>query len=56
MNTKIIQPLMHMKKGAELGAPLRLTWSCYQNSGKAWQMRELRFEIQRGGGEGPDTL
>src|SRR5512142_870125 len=38
---EIITPLIHMKKseivrkGAELGAPLRLTWSCYQNSEKA---------------------
>src|SRR5512140_2935746 len=34
-------PLIHLKKseivtrGAELGAPLDLTWSCYQNSDKA---------------------
>jgi 7-cyano-7-deazaguanine synthase len=38
---EIITPLIHMnksaivKKGAELGAPLHLTWSCYQNSEKA---------------------
>jgi 7-cyano-7-deazaguanine synthase len=38
---EIITPLIHMKKaeivtkGAELGAPLNLTWSCYQNSDKA---------------------
>jgi len=37
----IITPLIHMKKseivttGASLGAPLHLTWSCYQNSEKA---------------------
>ena len=34
-------PLIHLKKsqivkkGVELGAPLKLTWSCYQNSEKA---------------------
>lgn len=38
---EIVTPLIHMKKGeivkrgVELGAPLRLTWSCYQNSEKA---------------------
>ena len=38
---EIVTPLIHMKKseivkkGAELGAPLRLTWSCYQASEKA---------------------
>jgi 7-cyano-7-deazaguanine synthase len=38
---EIITPLIHMKKseivkrGAALGAPLHLTWSCYQNSEKA---------------------
>ena len=38
---EIIAPLIHMnksaivKKGAELGAPLHLTWSCYQNSERA---------------------
>ncbi len=38
---EIITPLIHMnksaivKKGAELGAPLHLTWSCYQNSERA---------------------
>ena len=38
---KIITPLIHMKKfeivtkGAKLGAPLHLTWSCYQNSESA---------------------
>jgi 7-cyano-7-deazaguanine synthase len=38
---EIVTPLIHMKKGeivkkgTELGAPLRLTWSCYQNSEKA---------------------
>ena len=38
---EIITPLIHMKKsgivkkGVELGAPLSLTWSCYQNSDKA---------------------
>jgi 7-cyano-7-deazaguanine synthase len=38
---EIITPLIHMKKseivrkGVELGAPLNLTWSCYQNSEKA---------------------
>jgi 7-cyano-7-deazaguanine synthase len=38
---EIITPLIRMnktaivKKGAELGAPLHLTWSCYQNSEKA---------------------
>jgi len=38
---EIITPLIHMKKsqivtkGAELGAPMHLTWSCYQNSEKA---------------------
>jgi 7-cyano-7-deazaguanine synthase len=38
---EIITPLIHMnktaivKKGTELGAPLHLTWSCYQNSEKA---------------------
>ena len=35
---EIVTPLIHMnksaivKKGIELGAPLHLTWSCYQNS------------------------
>jgi len=35
---EIITPLIHMnksaivRKGMELGAPLQLTWSCYQNS------------------------
>ena len=39
--TEIITPLIHMnksaivKKGVELGAPLHLTWSCYQNSERA---------------------
>lgn len=38
---KIITPLINMaksqivKKGIELNAPLRLTWSCYKNSQKA---------------------
>jgi len=38
---EIITPLIHMKKseivtkGRELGSPLHLTWSCYQNSEKA---------------------
>jgi len=38
---KIITPLIHMKKfeivtkGAKLGAPLHLSWSCYQNSENA---------------------
>ncbi|MEK6744681.1 MAG: 7-cyano-7-deazaguanine synthase QueC [Nitrospirota bacterium] len=38
---EIITPLIHMnksaivRKGAELGAPLHLTWSCYQNSERA---------------------
>jgi len=38
---EIVTPLIHLKKGeivkrgVELGAPLRLTWSCYQNSEKA---------------------
>jgi len=36
--TEIVTPLIHMNKsaivkmGVELGAPLHLTWSCYQNS------------------------
>lgn len=38
---EIVTPLIHMnkseivKKGLELGAPFRLTWSCYQGSEKA---------------------
>ncbi len=38
---EIVTPLIHMqkgeivKKGLELGAPLHLTWSCYQGSEKA---------------------
>jgi len=38
---EIITPLIHMRKaeivrkGLALGAPFRLTWSCYQNSEKA---------------------
>lgn len=38
---EIITPLIHLKKsaivtkGVELGAPLHLTWSCYQNSDRA---------------------
>ena len=38
---EIVTPLIHMKKseivkkGVELGAPLHLTWSCYQASEKA---------------------
>ena len=38
---EIITPLIHMnksaivKKGAELGAPFHLTWSCYQNNERA---------------------
>jgi 7-cyano-7-deazaguanine synthase len=38
---EIVTPLIHMKKsqivtkGGELGAPLNLTWSCYQNSEQA---------------------
>ena len=38
---EIVTPLIHMKKseivrrGAELNAPLHLTWSCYQNSDAA---------------------
>jgi len=38
---RIVTPLIHLKKsaivrrGVELGAPLHLTWSCYQNSDRA---------------------
>lgn len=38
---EILTPLIHMKKhdivrkGVELGAPLHLTWSCYQSSDRA---------------------
>ncbi len=38
---QIVTPLIHLKKseivneGVRLGAPLNLTWSCYQNSDKA---------------------
>ncbi len=38
---EIVTPLIHMKKseivkkGAQLGSPLNLTWSCYQNEEKA---------------------
>jgi 7-cyano-7-deazaguanine synthase len=38
---EIVTPLIHMnktaivKRGVQLGAPLHLTWSCYQNSEKA---------------------
>ncbi len=38
---QIVTPLIHLKKskivreGARLGAPLNLTWSCYQNSERA---------------------
>jgi len=38
---EIVTPLIHftkadiVKKGAELGAPFQLTWSCYQNSERA---------------------
>ncbi len=38
---EIVTPLIHMKKsaivkqGVQLGAPLHLTWSCYQSSDKA---------------------
>jgi 7-cyano-7-deazaguanine synthase len=38
---EIVTPLIHLKKsaivtkGVELGSPLHLTWSCYQNSEKA---------------------
>ena len=38
---EIVTPLIHLKKGeivkrgVELNAPLRLTWSCYQNSEKS---------------------
>ena len=38
---EIVTPLIHLKKseivkkGTELGAPLHLTWSCYQNSERA---------------------
>jgi 7-cyano-7-deazaguanine synthase len=38
---EIVTPLIHMRKseivkrGVELGAPLQLTWSCYQASDKA---------------------
>jgi len=38
---EIITPLIHMnksaivRKGAELGAPFHLTWSCYQNNERA---------------------
>jgi 7-cyano-7-deazaguanine synthase len=38
---EIVTPLIHLKKGeivkqgVELGAPLRLTWSCYQNNDRA---------------------
>jgi 7-cyano-7-deazaguanine synthase len=43
---EIVTPLIHLKKseivrkGAELGAPFHLTWSCYQNSEKACGMCE----------------
>jgi 7-cyano-7-deazaguanine synthase len=39
--TEVITPLIHMnkaaivRKGAALGAPFHLTWSCYQNSERA---------------------
>ncbi len=38
---RILTPVIHLKKhqivrlGAELGAPLHLTWSCYRNSDRA---------------------
>jgi 7-cyano-7-deazaguanine synthase len=38
---EIVTPVIHMRKseiirrGIELGAPLRLTWSCYQNEDRA---------------------
>ncbi|HHL40913.1 MAG TPA: 7-cyano-7-deazaguanine synthase QueC [Deltaproteobacteria bacterium] len=38
---RIVTPLIHLRKseivklGAELGAPLELTWSCYRSSGPA---------------------
>lgn len=40
-HVEIVTPLIHMKKseivskGSALGAPLNLTWSCYQNSEQA---------------------
>ena len=40
-NIRIVTPLIHLtkadivRKGVELKAPLRLTWSCYQNENKA---------------------
>jgi 7-cyano-7-deazaguanine synthase len=57
--TKIVTPLIHLKKtaivkkGYELGAPLHLTWSCYQNSEKACGRCEscaLRLAGFRGAG------
>lgn len=56
---EIVTPLIHLKKsaivtkGVELGAPLQLTWSCYQNSDKACGRCEscaLRLEGFRGAG------
>jgi 7-cyano-7-deazaguanine synthase len=56
---EIITPLIHLnksaivKKGADLGAPFNLTWSCYQNSERACGRCEscgLRLKGFRGAG------
>jgi 7-cyano-7-deazaguanine synthase len=56
---RIVTPLVHMKKtaivkkGIELGAPLHLTWSCYQNSVRACgrcESCELRLKGFQGAG------
>jgi len=51
---EIVTPLIHMKKGeivkkgVELGAPLHLTWSCYQGSEKACGRCESCLLRQKG--------
>jgi len=58
---EIVTPLIHLKKsaivtkGVELGAPLHLTWSCYQDSDRACGRCEsciLRLKGFKGAGVG----
>ena len=50
----LVAPLIHMSKGEvvakgiELGAPLDLTWSCYQNEEKACGTCESCFLRRKG--------
>ncbi len=57
---EIVTPLIHLKKsaivtkGVELGAPLHLTWSCYQNNDRACGKCES-CALRRGGFRGANV-